>query len=194
MPETIVDGAIELIEGLPQPGVGDGVGVGVVVGAGVGVGFGVGVGPPGLCTSKRARPLVIPVSKFECTIGNSSIFDLDLPLPSARQHDWPTGTLASLEKILEPLQLDIRQMRLKYPRDTFFSKGCRAAWLKAQGLTYEWEPDSLNPGFQSLRLCFALQRGAYATMVVRYLFNEAIESEPDEELSDEELSDEVKSG
>ena len=25
------------------------------------VGFGVGVGPPGLCTSKRARPLVIPV-------------------------------------------------------------------------------------------------------------------------------------
>ena len=30
-----------------------------------------------------------------------------------------------------------------------------------------------------------LQRGAYATMVVRYLFNEAIATEPDEDLVDE---------
>ena len=132
-------------------------------------------------------PLAIPISKFECSIGNTSIYDLDLPLPSARQHDWPSGTLESLEQILIPLQLDVRQMRLKYPRDTFFSKGLRAAWLTAQDLTYEWEPDSLNPNFQSLKLCFVLQRGAYATMVVRYLFNEAIATEPDEELTVEEF-------
>lgn len=130
-------------------------------------------------------PLAIPISKFECTIGNTSIYDLDLPLPSARQHDWPSGTLASLEEILRPLQLDVRQMRLKYPRDTFFSKGLREAWLNAKDFSFEWEPDSLNPNFQSLKLCFVLQRGAYATMVVRYLFNEVIATEPDEDLADD---------
>ena len=72
-------------------------------------------------------PLAIPVSKFECTIGNRSIYDLNLPLPSARQHDWPSGTLASLEEILRPLEMDVRQMRLKYPRDTFFSKGTQSS-------------------------------------------------------------------
>ena len=96
--------------------------------------------------------------------------------------------MESLEEILKPLQLDVRQMRLKYPRDTFFSKGLRAAWLNAKDFSFEWEPDSLNPNFQSLKLCFVLQRGAYATMVVRYLFNEAIATEPDEELADDEES------
>ncbi len=108
-------------------------------------------------------PLAIPISKFECSIGNRSIYELDLPLPSARQHDWPNGTLASLEEILLPLQMDVRQMRLKYPRDTFFSKGTRAAWLTAQDFSFEWEPDSLNPKFPVVKimLCFAARRLRY---------------------------------
>lgn len=129
--------------------------------------------------------LAIPIAKFEGTVGGTSLLDLELPLPSARQHDWPHGTLASLEEVLAPLQMDVRQMRLKYPRDTFFSKGFRTAWLSPKDFTFEWEPDSLNPNFQSLKLGFVLQRGAYATMVVRYLFNESIASDPDEEQPEE---------
>ena len=88
--------------------------------------------------------------------------------------------------------MDVKQMRLKFPRDTFFSRGVRAAWLVAGDMTYGWGADSLNPGFECLRLTFELPRGAYATMVVRYLFNESI-VEADED-SEEESSFEPSSG
>jgi tRNA pseudouridine13 synthase len=119
-------------------------------------------------------PLAIPLQRTSPTIGNSSLQNLDLPLPSARQHEWPPNTYEALQEVLEPLQIDVRQMRLKFPRDTFFSRGVRAAWLVARDMTFGWGADSLNPGFDCLRLTFALPRGAYATMVVRYLFNQVI--------------------
>jgi tRNA pseudouridine13 synthase len=127
--------------------------------------------------------LAIPTVAPDFTIGSHVLRTMDLPLPSARQHEWPSGTLETLESILAPLQIDVRQMRLKYPRDTFFSRGIRSAWLVARGMTFEWEADSLNPGFECLKLCFELPRGAYATMVVRYLFNESVmlDTAPDEE-------------
>lgn len=130
-------------------------------------------------------PLAIPTTSPDVEIGGYTLRRLDLPLPSARQHDWPTNTLDVLESVLQPLQIDVRQMRLKYPRDTFFSRGVRSAWLVARDMSFEWEADSLNPGFECLRLCFVLPRGAYATMVVRYLFNEAIMPEFDENESDD---------
>ena len=119
-------------------------------------------------------PLAIPVEQPDLTIGGTSLRRLELPLPSARQHDWPADTLEVLEYVLKPLQIEVRQMRLKYPRDTFFSRGGRVAWLVAGEMTHGWGADSLNPGFECLRLTFVLPRGAYATMVVRYLFNESI--------------------
>jgi tRNA pseudouridine13 synthase len=131
--------------------------------------------------------LAIPTIAPTMQIGGRSLDRLDLPLPSARQHEWPAGTLDLLEEVLKPLQMDVRQMRLKYPRDTFFSRGFRSAWLIAQGMTFDWAEDSLNPGSDSLRLCFVLPRGAYATMVVRYLFNEALD------LEEEDPSDDIDS-
>jgi tRNA pseudouridine13 synthase len=138
--------------------------------------------------SSACGPIAIPLLKPTFEIAGSSLQQLKLPLPSARQHEWPSGTLESLEQVLAPLQMDVRQMRLKYPRDTFFSRGDRAAWLMPQEMDFGWGDDSYNPGFQCLRLTFVLPRGAYATMVVRYLFNEPIQ-EIDEESAQESAFD-----
>lgn len=137
-------------------------------------------------------PLAIPVHQPDFSIGGTTLRRFELPLPCARQHEWPANTTETLQEILGPLNMDVKQMRLKFPRDTFFSRGVRAAWLVAGDMTYGWGADSLNPGFECLRLTFELPRGAYATMVVRYLFNESI-VEADED-SQVESSFEPSSG
>lgn len=119
----------------------------------------------------KCGPLNIPCLSIK-SLGSevAGILKSDLPLPSARQHDWPAGTLDTLHEVLAPLQMDVKQMRLKYPRDTFFSRGFRPVTLRVQGMQYGWEDDTLNPGMKCLKLSFDLIRGAYATMVVRCLF------------------------
>ncbi|MEQ1825954.1 MAG: tRNA pseudouridine(13) synthase TruD [Pirellula sp.] len=136
----------------------------------------------------RCGKLAMPLNPKSLCIGRLPIEQLDLPLPSARQHSWPTETLDSLEQVLAPLNMDVHQMRLKYPRDTFFSRGMRTAWLHPKDFSYEWAPDQFQQGFESLLLKFTLPRGAYATMVVRCLFQEPI-LEALLESSDEEPED-----
>lgn len=114
-------------------------------------------------------PLVIPLDPRTIRIGIHALQEMELPLPSARQHDWPEGTLDSLEQVLKSIELETRSMRLKYPRDTFFSRGMRPAWLIPKNMGFEWTSDDRNSGKLCLGLCFDLPRGSYATMVVRYL-------------------------
>jgi tRNA pseudouridine13 synthase len=63
----------------------------------------------------------------------------------------------------------LRQIRIKYPRDTFFSKGYRRAVFVPQELSHTPEPDDLYAGRQKLCLSFALERGCYATLLVKCL-------------------------
>jgi tRNA pseudouridine13 synthase len=95
--------------------------------------------------------------------------NLSLPLPTARQHDWPEDLVGVLDQVLEKYGMERREIRLKYPRDTFFSKGVRPCWLRPREFQYDWTDDELNPGRQALRLSFGLPRGAYATMLVKIL-------------------------
>jgi tRNA pseudouridine13 synthase len=134
----------------------------------------------------RCGPLAIPTANCNIIIGRTPVQALELPLPSARQHEWPPETLPILEQLLEPLKMDVRQMRLKYPRDTFFSRGLRPAWLVPNEMSFGWGEDSLNNGYDCLRLVFELPRGAYATMVVKYLFKD-ISIEEEEEHEDEQV-------
>lgn len=108
-----------------------------------------------------------------------------LPLPSARQHDWPEGTLEVLEPILQGLDMSIREVRLKFPRDTFFSKGNREIVLRARGLTGTWCADDTKPEKSDWLLAFELPRGSYATMIIRQLMNDSndLEWETDDEES-----------
>jgi tRNA pseudouridine13 synthase len=104
----------------------------------------------------------------------------ELPLPSSRQHDWDESTLPSLDAILASLGLTRREMRLKYPRDSFFSKGFRRTWLKPASFQYRWSNDELNSQRLALDLSFELPRGCYATMVVRAISSSRWDTEDDQ--------------
>lgn len=93
----------------------------------------------------------------------------ELPLPSARQHldEGPIQTL--LADVLREAGLELLQLRVKYPRDSFFSKGWRAAMVPVVGTHHEIAEDDLYPGRWKFALSFDLPRGSYATILVKRL-------------------------
>jgi tRNA pseudouridine13 synthase len=98
------------------------------------------------------------------------LVDGELPLPSARLHFDEGDPLRELyQRVLQPLGLELSQIRVKYPRDSFFSKGLRAAVCWPRELQGQRWNDELNAGRTAVRLQFCLPRGAYATMLVKRL-------------------------
>src|SRR5262245_463157 len=96
-----------------------------------------------------------------------------LPLPSARLH-LEEGRLNGLyTDVLAEERIELRQIRVKYPRDSFFSKGERAAVFQPGELTHQAAADDLYPGREKLTLRFTLPRGAYATILIKRLFGPA---------------------
>lgn len=92
---------------------------------------------------------------------------MQLPLPTARTHLEP-GPIESLARmVLEPLGLEWRQLRVKYPRDSFFSKGDRSALFFPEGMEHRVEADEVYPGRRKVTLRFRLPRGCYATMILK---------------------------
>lgn len=149
----------------------------------------------------KCGPLTVPsgalVSQSNSTSGPSDsmlsalaklrkLKSQDLMLPSARQHEWDEATLPPLDAILQSIGMERREMRLKYPRDTFFSKGMRATWLVPKQLEYSWENDELHNRRLALRLSFELPKGCYATMVVRAISSDAADPHASEEEEEEE--------
>jgi tRNA pseudouridine13 synthase len=90
-----------------------------------------------------------------------------LPLPSARLH-LDSGPLKSLyDEVLAAEGMELRQVRVKYPRDSFFSKGDRAAIFRPGELDHQFAVDELYDARQKLTLRFTLPRGSYATILVK---------------------------
>jgi tRNA pseudouridine13 synthase len=95
--------------------------------------------------------------------------NLQLPLPSARI-DHPDGPVGEqLTQVLSEEQMELRQIRVKYPRDSFFSRGQRDAVVFSQDLHAVAQDDDLYAQRQKLTLSFALPRGSYATILVKRL-------------------------
>jgi len=92
-----------------------------------------------------------------------------LPLPSARLHLEPGPILDLYESVLADEGLALRELRVKYPRDSFFSKGERAAIVLPRQLRLQADPDDLNAGRSRVTVEFVLPRGAYATIFVKRL-------------------------
>jgi tRNA pseudouridine13 synthase len=92
-----------------------------------------------------------------------------LPLPSARLKPDPGPIRDLLDQTLDEAEIELRHIRIKYPRDTFFSKGYRAAMFVPQELTHWLEADELYAERRKLSLSFRLGRGCYATLLVKYL-------------------------
>ncbi len=93
----------------------------------------------------------------------------ELPLPSARLHLDEGPMLSLITEVLGEFGLELRQLRVKYPRDSFFSKGNRPVAVAVGNLSYESLDDDLYPGRKKLLLRFDLPRGSYATILVKRL-------------------------
>ena len=92
-----------------------------------------------------------------------------LPLPSARLRleDGPAKNL--VERVLGRLQLRLEDLRIDYPRDSFFSKGQRAAVFFPTGLDFAVADDEIYSDRRKITLRFELPRGCYATILLRRL-------------------------
>ena len=99
--------------------------------------------------------------------------NLELPLPSARLHLEPGPTLSLIEQTLQEFNLELREMRVKFPRDSFFSKGERKACVAVGQIASAVGDDEMYPGRHKLTLNFDLPRGAYATILVKRLTDAA---------------------
>lgn len=97
------------------------------------------------------------------------LINLDLPLPSGRLKLQSGPLYDRLHRVLAEFGLLPREMRVKYPRDSFFSKGDRAAVYVPAQLEYQTEPDEVYVGRQKLTLAFDLPRGSYATILIKRL-------------------------
>jgi tRNA pseudouridine13 synthase len=90
-----------------------------------------------------------------------------LPLPSSRIR-LEVGPINDLvTQSLAELGLALREIRIKYPRDSFFSKGWRPAVFNVDNVSHEVADDELYAGQRKLILRFDLPRGAYATILVK---------------------------
>jgi tRNA pseudouridine13 synthase len=90
-----------------------------------------------------------------------------LPLPAARCGIKSGPIRELMEQATAELGLEVRQLRTKYPRDSFFSKGQRPLTFVPNSLTVIRDDDELNAGREKLVLEFDLPRGSYATILVK---------------------------
>lgn len=109
-----------------------------------------------------------------------------MPLPSARLHLEPGDLKSLIDDVMAAEGLELREVRVKYPRDAFFSRGERPAIFRPEYLEHETAADELYPGKKKLTLRFTLRRGSYATIFVKRITGLAWEEEVEE---DEEPGD-----
>lgn len=107
------------------------------------------------------------------------------PLPSARvkQEEEPDG--AWMESTLQRLGWSFSALKVKFPRDRFFSRARRPIWIPLSDLDWTFASDDLDPGRICVTLSFSLPAGSYATMLVKSLWPETNASEASEEASSE---------
>ncbi len=92
-----------------------------------------------------------------------------LPLPSARLRGGDPEIMRLADATLAARGLALRDLRIKFPKDNFFSKGDRAAAVLPARLAHSSAGDERYPARMKLTLAFDLPRGAYATLLVKRL-------------------------
>ena len=115
----------------------------------------------------------LPFYREPGAVAYAAISTATLPLPSARLHLEEGPLKILIDGVLNRNGLELREMRVKYPRDSFFSKGDRAATFSPANLAHNAAADDLYPGRQKLCLSFDLPRGSYATILVKRIMTHA---------------------
>lgn len=108
-----------------------------------------------------------------------------MPLPSARLHLEPGDLKDLIDDVMAAEGMELREVRVKYPRDAFFSRGERPAIFLPEYLTHETAADDLYPGRSKLTLKFTLRRGSYATIFVKRITGLAWADEEEDEEAPE---------
>ena len=118
------------------------------------------------------------VFQRELTPGQRQDFkDLLLPLPSARARLDSERDAGLADRVLKGIGMELKQLKTKAPRDVYFSRGNRPAFIFPEGVAHEVRGDDMHPGRRSLTLRLDLPRGAYATILVKRITNVAAEME-----------------
>lgn len=98
-----------------------------------------------------------------------AIHELKIPLPSARCRNLTPDLRNRCDAVLLDYKLKLEEMKLAFPRDKWFSRGDRAAFIEATALTAEDHEDEQHAGKRAVVLDFELPRGSYATMLIKSL-------------------------
>jgi tRNA pseudouridine13 synthase len=106
---------------------------------------------------------------------------INLPLPSARLHLEEGPLLELYQRVLASEEIELRQVRVKYPRDSYFSKGDRSAMFRPADLKHNSDRDELYAAREKLSFQFTLPRGCYATILIKHVAGDV-----GEELADDE--------
>jgi tRNA pseudouridine13 synthase len=117
----------------------------------------------------RIAAMPVPFFRGLTADERSEMLAQELPLPSARLHLPPGPLQQFIEATLSEAGVTLRELRVKYPRDSFFSRGNRRAAVEPAALQHSWSGDDSATGRKALALRFDLVRGAYATVVVKRL-------------------------
>ena len=128
----------------------------------------------GECPAERLLPLPLKFgpAPFFGELGaelRRRVHAARLPLPSARLRSADPPVMDLIDAVLAARGLRLRDLRIKHPKDSFFSKGERAAAVLPARLSHSAAEDELYPGRMKLELRFDLPRGAYATLLVKRL-------------------------
>lgn len=93
----------------------------------------------------------------------------DLPLPSSRCKSLSDDERSLCDRALAAYQLTLPTMKLSFPRDRWFSRGRRQTVIRPTGLSAVVEADERYGQRSRLTLSFELDRGCYATMLIKCL-------------------------
>lgn len=124
------------------------------------------------CVTHSIGPINVPFLPQLSASQSERLERTVLPLPSARLHLEGSDLQPLYDQVLAQEGIELRQVRVKYPRDTFFSKGERKAIFHPKELSHTFAADDLYPGQQKLTLTFTLPRSSYATIVIKRLFGD----------------------
>lgn len=122
---------------------------------------------PSQLSLQPVGPRELPFYRSLTDEQRATLLGTQLPLPSARLHLEEGPQKELLDRVLAEEGMELRQVRVKFPRDTFFSKGERAAVFVPREVAVSPGSDELYPGQSKLAVQFSLPRGSYATILVK---------------------------
>ena len=117
----------------------------------------------------KSGPVCFVTSPSSPAESNNAPLEDELPLPSARGKLDEGPTLDLINSVVAEEGLEKRQLRVKYPRDSFFSKSSRKTVIAIPELQFEVSDDELYSKRKKVTLAFDLPRGSYATILVKRL-------------------------